>query len=105
MTRVAKIPDWTIFERFARTAQMPSWDVPLRLSHALKRRLSKQQSVFAAERSRSDQLLAELGGDPNARDWASFRMLRREREEDWSDWLVQLIEESRDGRFAQALFS
>src|SRR5262245_22810372 len=105
MPRVAKTPDWTIFETFVRPVQIPSWDVPLRLSDSVKGALAKQQSVFAAERRRWDSLLGELGGDPNARDWSSFRMLRRDREEDWSDWLAQLLEESHDGRFARALFS
>jgi hypothetical protein len=83
MPRVAKAPDWTIFETFARpAAQIPSWDVPLRMSHAVKGALATQQSVFAVERRRWDSLLQELGGDPNARDWSSFRMLRRHREDE-----------------------
>ena len=47
--------------------------------------------------------MAALGGDPAAIDWSAFRPLRRYREEDWSDWLAQLIEDSHTGRFACSL--
>ena len=40
---------------------------------------------------------------PTSRDWTSFLLLRRGREEDWSDWLAQLLEDSSTGRFAYAL--
>src|SRR5262245_31500794 len=48
--------------------------------------------------------LAGLGGDPGACDWSSFRPLRLSREEDWSDWLTHLIQESQEGEFARFLF-
>ena len=36
-------------------------------------------------------------------DWQAFRPLRTSREEDWCDWLANLIENARTGRFAARL--
>lgn len=50
-----------------------------------------------------DQRLEWLGGDPSARDWRRFRPLPLRREEDWSDWLAELLESSGSGRLAAEL--
>lgn len=70
---------------------------------AVEAQLGADRSALEQQRSSSDQLLHDLDGDPSARDWTSFRTLRREREEDWSDWLAQLIEDAKTGRFASFL--
>lgn len=49
--------------------------------------------------------LTGLGRDPSAVDWTTFRPLRVDREEDWSDWLAYLIERSTSGLFAAGLFA
>jgi hypothetical protein len=48
--------------------------------------------------------LQEFGGDPAFRDWQGFRVLRLEREEDWSDWLAFLLETSNTGALCAQLF-
>lgn len=50
-----------------------------------------------------DTALEDLGGDPARKDWTRFRPLRLSREEDWSDWLAELLVESATGRFAWEL--
>lgn len=49
-------------------------------------------------------LFADLDGEPLLEDWASFRPLRRSREEDWSDWLAWLLASSQTGALGRALF-
>jgi hypothetical protein len=51
-----------------------------------------------------DQKLEAFGGDPSRWDWSVFRPLRLSREEDWSDWLAHLLQNSRTGRFSARLF-
>lgn len=55
-------------------------------------------------RSEWNRIVATLGGDPGGEDWLRFRPLRTDREEDWSDWLAYLLETSRTGVLAHALF-
>jgi hypothetical protein len=54
--------------------------------------------------ARWDEILDAIDGEPLREDWLSFRPLRRDREEDWSDWLAWLIASSRTGDLASALF-
>lgn len=70
---------------------------------AIEKQLGPHRDALARLRQAWDDSLVDLGRDPSARDWTSFRALRREREEDWSDWLAQLIEDSETGRFASFL--
>lgn len=51
-----------------------------------------------------DERLQELGGDASQVQWDDFRPLRLSREEDWSDWLAQLLQTSTTGTFARDLF-
>lgn len=94
---------WSAFDGFRRPLEQRSWAGVIAWTSAIEEQLGAVRSELAQERGSSDQLLHELGGDPSARDWTSFRMLRREREEDWSDWLAQLIEDSKTGCFASFL--
>lgn len=48
-----------------------------------------------------DRKLVALGGDPSRTEWARFRPLRLSREEDWSDWLAELLESSTTGALAR----
>lgn len=96
--------DWAVFDSFKRPATpAPSWAGVVQWSAAIEARLGPQRTELAGLRVASDEMLATLGGDPNARDWTAFRPLRRHREEDWSDWLAQLIQDSLTGEFAHAL--
>ena len=73
------------------------------MTSGIEARLGTERDALARLRQLRDDSLADLGGDPSARDWTSFRPLRRDPEEDWSDWLAQLIEDSTTGGFALAL--
>lgn len=95
--------DWSVFDGFRRPFEQRSWAGVIAWTSAVEAQLGADRRALAQQRSSSDQLLHDLDGDPSARDWTSFRTLRREREEDWSDWLAQLIEDSKTGRFASFL--
>jgi hypothetical protein len=81
-----------------RWASLARW---LELGDAVQTRQIRELAKLAAE---WDQRLGQLGGDPCTRPWSTFRPLRLGREEDWSDWLAHLLETSRTGSFAAALF-
>jgi hypothetical protein len=49
--------------------------------------------------------LLPLCGDQTTINWSKFRPLRRNREEDWSDWLAWLLETSQKGILAESLFA
>lgn len=67
--------------------------------------LKVRRADLAERRREWDTALSELDlRDPSAIDRTTFRLLRLEREEDWSDWLAQLIEDSKTGWFAEVLF-
>lgn len=95
--------DWSAFDGFKRPIEPRSWSAVMAWTSAFEAQLGAERSALAQQRVSSDQLLHDLGGDPSAGDWTLFRPLRRDREEDWSDWLAQLIEDSSTGRFAWAL--
>jgi hypothetical protein len=80
-----------------------SWTGVIEWTAAIERLLGEERSDLGRRRASSDRLLHDLEGDPSARDWTSFLPLRREREEDWSDWLAQLLDESTTGLFAHTL--
>jgi hypothetical protein len=94
---------WAAFDGFSRPIEQRTWAGVLAWTAVIQAALGAERSALAQQRRSSDTLLRDLGGDPNARDWTSFLPLRRHREEDWSDWLAQLIEDSKTGRFAVSL--
>jgi len=69
-------------------------------------RLELLEHVAGVERAlrQWDQYLEEYGGDPVRRDWSAFRPLRLSREEDWSDWLAFLLEDSATGLLGASIF-
>lgn len=99
--------DWSVFDGFTppRARQPASWAALNSWVSSLEHSLGISRATLLERRRRWDALLADLGGDPTSRDWTSFRPLRRDREEDWSDWLAQLFDDSRAGIFAWALLS
>jgi hypothetical protein len=98
-------PGWTVFDRFRRPrdTRQVSWNGIRRWISATEAGLGAERNDLGRRRGAWDIALEDLGGDPSSRDWTSFLILRRDREEDWSDWLAQLLEESSTGRFAAAL--
>src|SRR5688572_7128514 len=83
---------WDIFDNFRAPTHRRSvtWNASREWASAIETQLGVERPLLERARAHWDALLADLGGDPSATDWTTFRMLRREREEDWSDWLAQL---------------
>src|SRR5688572_13549689 len=96
--------NWSVFEGFRRPPEDRSWSGVSAWAAAIEARLGPKREAVLRLRTASDKTLGVLGGDPNSRDWGMFRPLRRHREEDWSDWLAQLLEDSKSGLLACALF-
>ncbi len=99
----SKQPDWSVFDTFRcprGEEQTASWPAAVAWQKAVDAQFAPMRERVAALRACWDEELQEFGGDPHSRDWARFRALRRHREEDWSDWLAQLIEDSETGWFA-----
>lgn len=99
--------DWSVFDGFVRPRRtlIPSWAEVDAWADAVEKQLRPRREAVNKLRRSWSSSLSELGGDPTERNWASFRPLRRQREEDWSDWLAQLLEDSSTGHFASLLFA
>ena len=68
---------------------------------AIKPHVLECQSLEAQWEKR----LGPLCGNQAKINWSRFRPLRRNREEDWSDWLAWLLETSQTGVLANTLFA
>ena len=82
--------NWSIFE-----------EMSLSLTSIYNLKISELNTFLEQWNSK----LILFGGDPSNYDWNKFRPLRLSREEDWSDWLIYLISESRTGYFPKYLLS
>lgn len=95
---------WNFLEKFSRkpTPQVSNWDC----FEAMKKAAPLDSSLRRYKRllQKWDRRLHQLGGDPSASDWNDFRPLRLSREEDWSDWLGWLFNNSSEGQLASCLF-
>jgi len=102
---VVSLPSWSFLDGWSppRT-QLPAWGLLEPWLASLARIAADERKALAPLRAKWDHDLEELGGDPSAFDWSSFAPLRRDREEDWSDWLAQLITDSANGGLAWHLF-
>jgi hypothetical protein len=100
--------DWSAFDGFRRPAppmRQWTWAGVGSWQETLEASLKVRRADLAERRREWDAALSDLDlGDPSAVDRTVFRVLRLEREEDWSDWLAQLIEDSKAGSFAARLF-
>jgi len=98
---------WEVFETlpsFGRTFTLSlSWQVFEDLSPSYRKFIEEKYNTLELLLNEWDESLHELGGDPTYYDWDNFRPLRLSREEDWSDWLVFLIDTSKTGVFAKEL--
>ena len=102
------LKDWSAFDGFQRPAppvRQWTWVGVGSWQETLEAGLKVRRADLAERRREWDAALRDLDlGDPSAVDRTSFRALRLEREEDWSDWLAQLIEDSKAGLFAERFF-
>jgi hypothetical protein len=104
--RVSK--DWSAFDGFQRPApprRQWTWAGVDSWQETLEAVLKVPRADLAERRREWDAALRDLDlGDPSAVDRTSFRALRLKREEDWFNWLAQLIEDSKAGLFAERFF-
>jgi hypothetical protein len=95
---------WSFLDGWSTPVPIPSWSQTEPWVASLQELAAEERRRVARLRAEWDRDLEDLGGDPTAVDWSTFRPLRRDREEDWSDWLAQLVGDSADGAFASYLF-
>lgn len=84
---------------------VPEWQTVTRLieksEQAIKPHIQECQDLEILWEKR----LLMFCGDQTTIDWSEFRPLRRNREEDWSDWLAWLLKTSQTGVLADSLFA
>jgi hypothetical protein len=99
-----KRPTWNFLRSFSRKLSpvASSWACFEAMKEAapLDSSLRRYKRLLQIWNRRLDQ----LGGDPSTLDWSDFRPLRLSREEDWSDWLGWLFQNSNGGELASNLF-
>jgi hypothetical protein len=100
-----RIPDWSSVATWRVPRSRISWHAATAWATTFDRVVDVSARRLADVIGRWDLRLADIGGDPARADWSAFRPLRITREEDWSDWLAHLLEQSRSGRFPARVFS
>lgn len=95
---------WSVFGQFRAPGHVWSWSSSMQWCRNSDRQYAARRERLAELRTVWDSALRDIGGDPSTKDWAEFRPLCPKREENWSDWLAQLIEDS-NGEFNRSLFS
>lgn len=105
LKRQTQKPSWAVFQifRLPLAALMPTWKPIDRMQEAARLTFEPTLRDYRRLRSRWDQRLGPLGGDPSMAPLKEFRPLRLSREEDWSDWLAWMLRTSTTGKFAEAL--
>jgi hypothetical protein len=109
MMRILPTPGtrWDVATRFCALRQaldtQRSWARARALASRWRALAESSYETLQRTRVEWDRRLELLGGDPSNRDWLSFRPLRLEREEAWSDWLAFLLASSGTGEFATHL--
>jgi len=100
--------DWNIFDNWTYEYKLNisdlNWEIFDKMISALSSVYNKKISELNSVQVKWDSRLKEFGGDPSSFNWNKFRPLRLSREEDWSDWLIYLISESKTGYFSKSLF-
>lgn len=96
---------WSIFDGFEAPVRKTTWSslselIELGQAHA-RHECAALPDLLAAW----DAQLEYLDGDPSRFDWHTFRPLRTDREEHWSDWLHHFLSTSRTGHLGHQLFS
>lgn len=99
---------WSFLKTFKKPShvgrKLPTWELFQNLNRAGSSALTEKLKGLPLLLQEWNEKLAPLGGDPCFRNWDTFRPMRLGREEDWSDWLAYLLQESRTGKTASNLF-
>lgn len=98
------MPSWEFLRGWTPPRTTPTWEAAAAWWSSFARITEAERAELRALRDAWDEALRDLGGDPSATDWSGFAPLRRDREEDWSSWLAQLLADSKTGIFAAELF-
>lgn len=99
---------WKIFDNweYNYTEKFPvyDWTIFDKLTSSLSTVFTKKMKTLDSLKTKWNKKLNQYGGEPSNYNWNKFRPLRLSREEDWSDWLIYLISESKSGYFSNDLF-
>lgn len=95
---------WEIFQNWDLKQEKYSWGVFDELEPNYIKVVNFKREKYLSLLKVWDTKLEYLGKDPSHVNWEEFRPLRLSREEDWSDWLAFLIQQSKTGFFAKNLF-
>jgi len=99
---------WHIFDNwnYKDTNIIPhcDWSIFDELSSSLSIVFTNKMNTLNNLKTKWDKKLKQYGGNTSNYNWNKFRPLRLSREEDWSDWLIYLISESKTGYFSYDLF-
>jgi hypothetical protein len=99
-------PSWSIFDGwYEPSASTLSWAAFGPLLESAERVLEAERTALSGLIAEWESRLADIGGDPSQHDMRTFRPLRPNREEAWSDWLAHLLQHSQSGILARELFS
>ena len=98
-------PSWSSFASWRAPHKEVSWSAAQEWGTAHRRAMRALAAPLMDVLRESDAQLKDIGCDPLREDWSRFRPLRLSREEDWSDWLAFLLEDSRTGRFGARLLA
>jgi hypothetical protein len=98
---------WNFLEKFkiASTRPVFEWTLITRLIEKSQQAIIPRIREYQNWEHSWEKRLQPLCGSQMTYDWSKFRPLRRDREEDWSDWLAWLLETSQIGILADSLFA
>ncbi|MBN2891888.1 MAG: hypothetical protein JXL97_08480 [Bacteroidales bacterium] len=97
---------WDIFNdwKIDQTSQLNlNWESFVLLRPYYNELIKSRYEQLLTALNKWNTILVDYGKDPTYYDWDNFRPLRLNREEDWSDWLAFLIENSETGFFSKDL--
>ncbi len=96
---------WEVFQNWNINQEKNSWNVFNELQPNYTKVINYKRNEYLKLIEKWDKKLEYLGKDPTHTNWDNFRPLRLSREEDWSDWLAFLIQQSKTGFLSKNIFN